>query len=686
VTPTNLPPASSGISFPGGVYLPSGELSLLPPSGTLAVVLANAPQNFINGGTGSIFVIPTDPSIVLKAIVSFSGIPGYFVAPTTLDNGQVRIDLSIGQNFMADLQRSHITPIVERTRAETIKPSGNRVLTAKKSTNRQAITNLVPTGTLTAMIQLMALDGTVSPGFPLPLIFQAVGSGPIQVSLSWGVPVDLDLHVVTPDGEEIYYANRCDSTGGCLDLDSNAACNIDNIDNENVVWPNTTTPAPGQYIVRMDYWSNCGDADSIPYTVTVSNCGSSSTYTGTAESSDADQGGAGSGTTVTTFTYQSCAGLSVTGSATYEDFVPTLTGLSSASRALPIRYATVEVHQSSDDSLLQTGNTDVTGSYSISFSMTPPGKYYVKVLAQSPSSSPFTQSVMNNQAVVYSAQSAVIDASMQPNATGVTVTSTRAQSYAGAFNIFDVGVNAFNFVRATYGTALPTLTWNWTPGVATCGGKASCFDSSDNSIDVLSSTSDTDEYDDSVLGHEFGHFHAHYLTRPPSASGDHNPSIQVSPLLAWSEGLATFFGQSVLNSPIYIDTNASGAYSLNLETPESDVPTGTSDGTLSGNVSEAIVYATLWDLEDSAQDSTTTNNVTVTDVIANPQSVFSDLTTLKTTTHDRGAAGVDLVDFLDQWLCSGYSTWDTTPGANFNGLVTILNTFPYSPQQPANCN
>lgn len=69
-----------------------------------------------------------------------------------------------------------------------------------------------------------------------------VGSGDVQVSVSWDAPTDVDLHVVDPDGEEIYFGNLTSASGGTLDLDSNPACSLDNINNENVVWPTGSAP------------------------------------------------------------------------------------------------------------------------------------------------------------------------------------------------------------------------------------------------------------------------------------------------------------------------------------------------------------------------------------------------------------------------------------------------------------
>jgi hypothetical protein len=94
-----------------------------------------------------------------------------------------------------------------------------------------------------------------------------VGAGDVQVSVAWDAPTDVDLHVFDPDSEEIYFANTTSASGGTLDLDSNAACSIDNINNENITWPIGGAPA-GNYSVSLVYWSACSQPQSN-YTVTI---------------------------------------------------------------------------------------------------------------------------------------------------------------------------------------------------------------------------------------------------------------------------------------------------------------------------------------------------------------------------------------------------------------------------------
>ena len=98
-------------------------------------------------------------------------------------------------------------------------------------------------------------------------------TGTLVVSLWWDTEADLDLHVVDANGVEIWAGNinsfdryGTDSTtdagawneGGILDFDSNAGCVIDGRCNENVVW--SASPPPGDYVVRVDTFSLCGNS------------------------------------------------------------------------------------------------------------------------------------------------------------------------------------------------------------------------------------------------------------------------------------------------------------------------------------------------------------------------------------------------------------------------------------------
>lgn len=126
-----------------------------------------------------------------------------------------------------------------------------------------------------------------------------VGTGDVQVSIAWTGATDVDLHLFDPSNEEIYFAHKSSASGGQLDLDSNPACQIDNKNNENIVFPAGKAPS-GQYHVVVHYYSACGQPRS-DWVVTVLEHGQQpQTFTGSFV------GAEGSGNPpvdVTTFSY-----------------------------------------------------------------------------------------------------------------------------------------------------------------------------------------------------------------------------------------------------------------------------------------------------------------------------------------------------------------------------------------------
>lgn len=134
----------------------------------------------------------------------------------------------------------------------------------------------------------------------VPVTLTAVGTGAIQVSLTWDAESDVDLYLVEPDGTEIFYGNEVSASGGTLDLDSNAGCSIDGVKNENITYA-SATPQRGTYTVRVNYWDSCGVSASS-YVVTVNVNGAVQTYSGTLTGAGVG-GGSGAGTQVATFTY-----------------------------------------------------------------------------------------------------------------------------------------------------------------------------------------------------------------------------------------------------------------------------------------------------------------------------------------------------------------------------------------------
>ena len=80
--------------------------------------------------------------------------------------------------------------------------------------------------------------------------------GFMRCSLHWFNYDDLDVHVMEPNGREIYYGNkRSYNTGGTLDVDMNAGGGTSRDAVENIVWTDRSRLAPGRYTVWVNQFN-----------------------------------------------------------------------------------------------------------------------------------------------------------------------------------------------------------------------------------------------------------------------------------------------------------------------------------------------------------------------------------------------------------------------------------------------
>jgi hypothetical protein len=144
----------------------------------------------------------------------------------------------------------------------------------------------------------VAADGTQGEPARERISVLAVGTGQVQVSVSWDADSDVDLHVLDPFSDEVFFQQSQVDSGGVLDLDSNAECQIDHKRNENITW---AAAPPGPYEVLVSYWSNCG-VPKTTYVVTVRVTGQPTKVYNGAFTGPGDEGGLGSGRRIASFT------------------------------------------------------------------------------------------------------------------------------------------------------------------------------------------------------------------------------------------------------------------------------------------------------------------------------------------------------------------------------------------------
>ena len=118
-------------------------------------------------------------------------------------------------------------------------------------------------------VTVSLLDAQGNAGAPRDFSFELVASGigDVKVTLSFDRLHDLDLHVIEPSGDQIFYQRPGSTTGGQLDLDSGANCQPSAYNSENVFWPPGGAP-PGEYRVSVQNYQQCSPGE-IKFTVRI---------------------------------------------------------------------------------------------------------------------------------------------------------------------------------------------------------------------------------------------------------------------------------------------------------------------------------------------------------------------------------------------------------------------------------
>lgn len=311
----------------------------------------------------------------------------------------------------------------------------------------------------------------------------------------------------------------------------------------------------------------------------------------------------------------------------------------------PIRRAMLEVVRCSDSEVLASGVSLEDGSYTMTFTNMGSAGIYLRVLANDTFG---TVKVQNSDQSLYAVVSNIVD---DGASTRLQVDLNASVDLSGGvFNILDVFLEAADFVKSLSGGFPPLITAIWEPG--SCDG--TFYSSPLDTIHILGGCpNDTDEYDDDVLLHEYGHFIASVYSKDDSSGGDHFLTENDQDIrLSWSEGWGNFFTSAVRNDPSYVDTSGDvAALSFELEGPSSPLIANFSSEVIY-TTSELSVATVLWDIVDSTPDESLSNAGgmdTVSDQVEAIWEVFSLYLCSACVIED-----VSFEDFWDGWLAQGH--------------------------------
>lgn len=266
---------------------------------------------------------------------------------------------------------------------------------------------------------------------------------------------------------------------------------------------------------------------------------------------------------------------------------------------VPVRHGVVQIYDPSMGAVVSVSQTDDLGHFTASA----PAKsnLIVRVLSRRSDSMLQVADNTNNDAL-YVIERDNVNA-IEPSPLWIVDTTRRS----GAFNILEAIQRANDLVSLSDPLwPTPGVTVYWSPRNTSRYGNVreglvgtTRFNLTSNTAYVLGDrATDSDEFDDAVILHEYAHMLAVKVSRDDSPGGVHGLGEIEDPRLAWSEGFANFFSSAVRNDPIYRDSRGNNGTALLRYDLENNVPSGD----VPGYWSETSTGSLLWDLFDDHDD------------------------------------------------------------------------------------
>jgi len=452
-----------------------------------------------------------------------------------------------------------------------------------------------------------------------------------------------------------------------------------------------------------------------------------------------DPGGLSASDTVSV-TVQELAGMvTISGKAEYE-FVPPVTvpfmcdGLDFASAtARPIRGATVQLLNAAGTTVLDTGVTDAAGNYSFVVAASTDVMIRVRAELVRGGAPSWNVQVRNNvvdpgsdtvdpgappltQRPMYVLDTAPFNSGgvsqVRPTILATTGWNIALSRYDGTrsaapFAVLDAIYSAMQMLLTVEPLlAFAPLDAYWSPdndgdprvgttddwlASGNLGGVSFYFSGTTENGTVIPPSlfllgrdgDDTEEFDDHVIVHEWGHYFEDVLSRSDSIGGSHGVGDLLDARVAFGEGWATALSGIALGNPSYCDTLWAGVpkrlrgFELNTE----NEPPGSADGWFNEISVMKLIYD-LWDTNsDIAADSGSVGFAAIYDVMTGPQSVTPAFTSIFSFASElKAVSGQDA--FIDGLLTayginpSGIDAFGTTEDNDSGGGAPVDDVLP----------
>jgi len=174
------------------------------------------------------------------------------------------------------------------------------------------------------------------------------------------------------------------------------------------------------------------------------------------------------------------------------------------------------------------------------------------------------------------------------------LTASASDKSSPPFAILDSIYLAMNKIYAVDSNVnFPALKLNWSTNNITSG---TYYDGLDNIVLQGDQQGDSDEYDDHIVIHEWGHYFERNFSRADNIGGSHGSGEHLDIRVAFGEGFGNALSAIVTDDPLYFDTiGTNNGWNMNIEHATHETP---------GWFSEASIQRILYDLYDNNSDGT----------------------------------------------------------------------------------